>query len=207
MRRATSVWSFFASALAWFIAITLLWMPVSPWTSYPAALLARIALVYGAADWVRSVQVSPHSLQAETRIEVAIPGQTRRHGIAELVADVAPAHYAYGLPLYLALLAASRSRRFVRHAATGYLILLFPQAFSLAFDILKQIVAGAGGLLQLRVAQWQVEGVVLGYQCGALLVPTLAPVALWLWMQRGFFAAIVMDGWLRDAAARANTRP
>ena len=34
----------------------------------------------------------------------------------------------------------------------------------------------------------------LGY---VLLLPTLAPVVLWLWLERSFFAAVLLDGWIR----------
>ena len=53
----------------------------------------------------------------------------------------------------------------------------------------------------LGVAWWQMEGIALGYQSGSLLLPALAPVALWLWLDREFFAAVIIDGWLRKAAA------
>jgi len=207
MRHSRSVWGFFVSALAWFIGITLLWMQVSTWTSYPAALLARVALTHGAPDWIRSVSVTPQRLEAETRIEVYVPGQPRSKGRAELVPDVEPAHYAYGLPLFLALLAAARSRRFAAKAITGYLILLAPQAVSLVFDILRQIITAGGNPVDLRIAQWQMEGIVFGYQCGTLVLPTLVPVALWLWFERGFIAAIMVDGWLRKSAAMPDPEP
>jgi hypothetical protein len=37
----------------------------------------------------------------------------------------------------------------------------------------------------------------MGYQMGSLLLPTLAPVALWLWFERSFFASVILDGWMR----------
>ena len=39
----------------------------------------------------------------------------------------------------------------------------------------------------------------MGYQVGSLLLPTLAPVLLWLWLERSFFAAVVLDGLMRRA--------
>ena len=103
--------------------------------------------------------------------------------------------------MFLALLLASRSQHFFRRSLTGYVILLIPQTFSMVFDILKQIIVVAGSPGSLGIAQWQMESIALGYQFGALLLPTLAPVALWLWLDRAFFAAVIVDGWLRKAAA------
>jgi len=117
------------------------------------------------------------------------------------VAEVDPPRYAYGLPLFLALLLASRSRHLVRRVLAGYVLLLIPQAFSLIFAILKQIIVAAGSPAMLGIAQWQMEGIALGYQFGSLLLPILAPVVLWLWFERSFFAAVIVDGWLRRIGA------
>ncbi len=88
----------------------------------------------------------------------------------------------------------------LRRALAGYVILLIPQAFSMTLDILKQIVAAGGSAELLRISQWQMEAIALCYQFGSLLLPVLAPVALWLWFDRAFFAAVIVDGWLRKAA-------
>ena len=135
------------------------------------------------------------SIEVETRIQVALPDSGKKErGSAELVAEADPAHYAYGLPLFLALLLASRSRHFFRRALAGYLILLIPQAFSLVFEILRQIMVAGGRAGALGIDQWQMEGIAMGYQVGSLLLPTLAPVAVWLWLERDFFAAVILNG-------------
>lgn len=193
-----SLWVFFASAIGWFLLVTLLWMQVSNWTSYPVASLAHVVFDNSARHWVRSVHKTPGNMEVETRIQVVLPdNQQAGRGRAELVAEADPARYAYGLPLFLALLLASRSQHFFRRAAAGYFILLLPQTFSLVFEILRQIVTAGGRAGAMGVDQWQVEGIAMGYQVGSLLLPTLAPVALWLWFDRAFFAAVILDGWLR----------
>lgn len=194
---STHLWLFFARAIGWFLLTTLLWMQISSWTSYPTASLAHIVLDTSAGYWVRSVQKAPGRIEVETRVEVKLPDNTKERGTAELVAQADPAHYAYGLPLFLALLLASRSRHFFRRAFAGYLILLIPQTFSLVFDILRQIMVSARNPAALGIDQWQMEAIAMGYQVGSLLLPTLAPVAVWLWFDRAFFAAVILDGWLQ----------
>ena len=120
--------------------------------------------------------------------------QGNRQAVAELIAEVETARYAYGLPLFLALLFSARGRQIVRRALLGYAILLVPQAFSLVFSILKQVIVAGGSPAALGVAAWQMEGIALGYQFGSLLLPTLAPVLLWLWFDRAFFSSIVVEG-------------
>ncbi len=196
MARPATVWGFFFAALAWFLALTLLWMQVSAWTSYPAGGLAHIVLGNGAAQWVRAVHKEPGRIEVDTRVVVPAAAQGNRQAVAELIAEVETARYAYGLPLFLALLFAARGRQIVRRALLGYAILLVPQAFSLVFSILKQVIVAGGSPAALGVAAWQMEGIALGYQFGSLLLPTLAPVLLWLWFDRAFFSSIVVEGWL-----------
>ena len=36
--------------------------------------------------------------------------------------------------------------------------------------------------------------VMYGYQAGSLVVPTLAPILVWLWQERQFVAMVVLPG-------------
>lgn len=194
MKRFASLGIFFAGAIAWFLALTLLWLQVSAWTSYPVAGIAHVVLEYGAKDWVRKVHKAPGKLEAETRVVISVSGQGQEGRRAELVVEVDPSHYAYGLALFLALLFASRSKRLISKALAGYFILLLPQTFSLVSEILRQIMVASGDPAALGIAAWQMEAIALGYQFGSLLLPTLAPAALWLWFEREYFAAVIVGG-------------
>ena len=200
-RPVPSLRRFFLMGLVWLVVLTAGWIAVSPWTSYPSALLARIGLEAGAPYWIRSVQLSPTRMDVETRLEVVTQGPAGKMR-GEIDVSAKPGHYAYGLPVFLALLLAARSRALVRRALVGYLVLLPFQAFSLVFDLLKQMaMAAAGTPGALGVSQWQLEGIAYGYQFGVLVLPTLAPVVVWLLLDREFFQAIAAP-W-RPAAARA----
>lgn len=205
--RPGTLGGFFGLAVAWLVVLTALWVPVSKWTSYPAALLGGMVLDAGSTDWVRAVHAAPGRLEAETGIRVPVESQGRR-GMGEIVAETDPALHAYGLPLFIALLLASRSKRLGRRALAGYVVLLVPQAFSLTLDLLRQMaVAVPGGAAQLGVAPWRLEAIALGYQLGTLLLPTLAPVVLWLWFDRAFFASVLIQGWMERQARRNATSP
>ncbi|MFE8644485.1 exosortase H-associated membrane protein [Sphingomonas sp. NCPPB 2930] len=201
-RPAPSLRRFFLLGLAWLVVLTAGWLAVSPWTSYPSAVLARIGLEAGAPYWIRKVQLHPARIDVETRLEVVTQGPAGKMR-GEIDVSAKPAHYAYGLPVFLALLLAARSRSLVRRALLGYLVLLPFQAFSLAFDLLKQMaMAAAGTPGALGVSQWQLEGIAYGYQFGVLVLPTLAPVVVWLVLDREFFQSVAAP-WRPAAAARA----
>jgi len=196
---------FFTTALVLFLALTLLWMPVSKWTSYPTAWLTHLTLDQGARYWVRSVHTEPGHIEVETRIAVRMAGNSPKQGVAELVAEGDPAHYTYGLPLFLALLLASRARQLLKKVLVGYVILLLPQTFSLVMEVLRQIMKAGGRAGALAVDQWQLEAIAMGYQVGSLLLPTLAPVVLWLWLERSYFQTVMVAGWARRTQALPNS--
>lgn len=196
-RRPSVLLVFVASALAWMIALTLVWSKLSPWTSYPVATLSRVALQQGAPMWVRKVDQRVGVMEVEAAIAMPVPDAGGRR--ADIVVEVDPGRYAYGLPIFLALLLAARTRGRGWRAAAGYLLLLPAQAFSVTMFVLIQMVLYAQTDARiLNVAQWQLEAIVYGYQIGSLVVPTLVPIMLWLWLDRRFFREVVVSGWRRD---------
>ena len=205
MRRPSALTIFVLSAFGWIVALTLLWSQVSAWTSYPVAVLSHIALEQGAPMWVRQVRLKPGSMEVDTAVAVPVPQAGGR--LAEITVEADPARYAYGLPIFLALLLAARSKGRAVRAVAGYVLLLPAQAFSLTFYTLMQIILAAQlNVRFLRIAQWQLEAIVYGYQIGSLVLPTLAPIVLWLWMSRQFVVDVVMRGW-REPGALALRQP
>ena len=199
MRRPSALTIFVLSAFGWIVALTLLWSQVSAWTSYPVGVLSHIALEQGAPMWVHQVRLKPGHMAVDTNVAVPVAEAGGRR--AEITIDADPARYAYGLPIFLALLLAARGKGRVVRAIGGYVLLLPAQAFSLTFYVLMQVVLTTQLDVRLmRIAQWQMELIVYGYQVGSLVVPTLAPILLWLWMDKKFVAEVVMRGWRGPAA-------
>ena len=202
MRRPSPLTVFVLSAFGWIIVLTGLWSQVSAWTSYPVGVLSHIALEQGAPMWVREVRLKPDNMEVDTTVAVPVPGASGRW--AEITVEVSPARYAYGLPIFLALLLAARGRGLVPKAVAGYLLLLPAQAFSLTMSLLMQVVLNAQtSVRHLRVSQWQMEAIVYGYQMGSLIVPTLVPILLWLWLDRKFVSDVLVKGWRASLAPSA----
>ncbi|PUA98666.1 hypothetical protein C8C99_3542 [Acidovorax sp. 107] len=194
MRRLSPLTLFVLSAFGWILALTAAWSVVSAWTSYPVGVLSHMALEQGAPMWVRQVRLSPGAMEVDTAISVPVAQAGGRRG--EVSIEVRPAHYAYGLPIFLALVLAARGKGRLTRAVGGYVLLLPFQAFSLTMSALMQMVLAAQTDIRLlRVAQWQMEAIIYGYQWGSLVVPTLAPILLWLWMDRQFVSDVLVRGW------------
>lgn len=198
---------FMAAAVAWLVALTVVWSQVSAWTSYPVAWLTHVALEQGAPMWVRKVHVRPGVIEAETTIEIAVPQAGGRK--AEFSVEASPARYAYGLPILLALLLAAgwRRRGLWRRALAGYVLLWPTQALSTVMFLLMQMISTAQfNLRTLRADMWQLEAIIYGYQAGALVLPTLVPVMLWLWLDRAYVAEVLVPGFRRFAGQPAAPR-
>lgn len=148
--------------------------------------------------WVRTVHTRPGSIKVDTTVEVAVPQAGGRK--AEITLDADPGRYAYGLPIFLALLLAARTvgksdGRWPR-ALTGYVLLLPAQVFSLVMYLLMQMILSVQlNTRALRVDPWQLEAIVYGYQLGVLVLPTLAPIAIWLWLDQQFVQSYIVRGW------------
>lgn len=194
MRRLSPLTIFVLSAFGWIFALTALWSTVSAWTSYPVGVLSHIALEQTAPMWVRQVHLSPGNMEVDTAISVPVVAAGGRRG--EITIDVSPARYAYGLPIFIALVLAARGRGRLGRVAAGYALLLPFQAFSLTMSALMQMVLAAQADIRLlRISQWQMEAIVYGYQLGALVLPTLVPILMWLWLDRKFVNDVLVRGW------------
>jgi hypothetical protein len=204
MRRLSPLTIFMLSAFGWIVALTALWSQVSAWTSYPVGGLSHVALEQSALMWVRQVHLSPGNMEVDTAISVPVPDAGGRRG--EITIDVSTARYAYGLPIFIALVLAARGRGRLGRVAAGYALLLPFQAFSLTMSALMQMVLAAQADIRLlRVSQWQMEAIVYGYQLGSLVLPTLVPILLWLWMDRKFVNDVLVRSWRASLPSAASS--
>ena len=115
-----------------------------------------------------------------------VPGQT-----AIVVPEVNSLIYTYGIAFFLALMLAGRARWW--KIIVGALVLLFFQAWGIAFDFLMQIGVKLGpeAAAQAGLAGWRVEAIALCYQLGVLIFPTLIPVMLWGVFCRPFIDSVI----------------
>lgn len=191
---------FALSAIGWIVALTLLWSQAARWVAWPVGVLSQIVLEEGASGWVRKTQRGAGLLEVETRVEVLVPQSGGRR--ADLLVEGEWGRYSYSLPIFLGLLLAARGPRRMVRAVAGYLVLLPAQVFSLcAFLLMQIVIAAQGDRTALKVAAWQLDAITYAFQLGSLIVPTLVPILVWLWLDRRFVTTVVLPGW---AAARGT---
>lgn len=190
--KVNPVASFGLRAMGWFLVWVVLWWWASSWICMPVGWIGGGVLDLLLPTWIDSTHVAPGIWEVNTRIAIYDP-QVQRLG--DVVVQAELARYAYGLPIALALLSASgtlRTRRGWVFGFWAYLGLLPTQALSLAAYVAMQIAMAAQMRLNtLGLAAWQLEVLAFAYQAGTLVLPTLVPVMVWLYLDWLFFADLM----------------
>ena len=183
---------FFLAGAFWLVALTLAWSFVADWTMRPAAWTSTAVLKTAFPWWVKGGEYVDHNLELETRLQVPAPNAPAG-AVAVLIATSKAAHYGYGLPMLLALLLASGRRRPTGRILLGVLALIPVQAFSICFDLLRQVVilGGPAVAAQTGFTATTANIVAICYQLGVLLLPALAPIVIWLVVERDFLTVLL----------------
>ncbi len=176
-----------------------LWYWLAEWFNGPAALLSGWLMRQLFPIWVEAAEWSHRTLGMLTTLKIDAAAAGRGVGLAAMVVEASPLTYGYGLPLYAALFLASGANKRWGKLLLGALILVPFQAWSICFDLLKQvaITAGPGVAAQIGFHPWQREAIALGYQLGALVLPSVAPIGVWLALNRQFIPMLMLEGVLQ----------
>ncbi len=88
------------------------------------------------------------------------------------------------------------------------MILLPFQAFSISTSLLMQVVLATNlDLRLLKISQTQLDLLAYGYQLGSLVLPTLVPFLLWLWLDRQFVNEVLVEAWKKNIQPKLVPRP
>ncbi|MBN9430342.1 MAG: hypothetical protein J0H09_27945 [Burkholderiales bacterium] len=195
--RLSLLGGFLLRAIGWLLVCTPIWYAVSRFAAMPVTWLCMLASDTVMPGWTRGVEQEGTTLTLLTSLRVmGLPG-TPPGSVAVLSPAADFLIYGYGLPLLCALLLAARARYPFRKMLIGAVALLPFQAWGMCFTWLKEIAltygpqAGFSPLSQALVA-WS-------YQFGVLVLPTLAPVALWIALDRRFLSTMVIEAALENA--------
>ncbi|RLA24539.1 MAG: hypothetical protein DRQ62_04860 [Gammaproteobacteria bacterium] len=187
------------NSLLFFILKVFLFLPVCYWGWYALAELSTAIAVYWAEPLLQSLfpalisSIEQMGYRVEVIAEVTVPAQDVRKGmVAELPIPVNPLIYSYGLPLALALILASPFNfvKTTRCMLISILVFLLIQIWGICFESLKVLFLQTPPelLANIRLLPWQLDIIALGYQLGALILPAVTPVIIWVWFYRDFIA-------------------
>lgn len=201
--RPSLVGLFLLKAIAWFIALLLVWYQLGSSVTLPASWLAKGAVATLFPNWAEGVEQMGTTLTLLTSLEVSGMAGVPEGQIAVLSPEVEYLKYSYGLPLLIALLFASGAQRLFTKTLLGALALLPFQVWGVCFDWLKQAGIDTGVASFSPLAR---ELIALGYQFGYLVLPALVPVMLWVAMDKRFMASFILEATLEGETAKKETK-
>lgn len=194
--------------MAWVLLLMVpcfgLWYAGGALPASPAFYLGKLALEWGLPEVVHSVSldgtrmlVMTHFGEVGGRIvpaseagyQMAFPLDTRLH--------------SYSIPFFAALLFASRVSQPLERFSRGLLVLWLLMTLGILWACLKNLMLGLGEtLFETSALPLPPPPVIaLLYQLGTLIIPTLAPVLMWLWLARD--SALLQRIWARYGAPAA----
>jgi len=175
---------FIIKVFAWLPAAFFVWYFAAPVLMWPAALVTRLVARAGFADLVQAVTQSGAIVTFATTLR---PGEASAQS-GQVTVDINMLLYAFGLPLYAALVLAAREPRWPFRLLAGYVALVPFIAWGVFAAFLKDVAITATPLVasQTGFEPWQREVIAFAYQFGTLILPTVVPAVTWVLTHRAF---------------------
>jgi len=194
----TPLGRFVLKVLAWLPAMFAVWYFGAPLLLWPVRMLLELAVHAGFSDLVSTLEQNAAVFTFATTLK---PG-TSVNATGRISVDIDGLLYAFGLPLYAALVVAAREPGWPRKLAIGYVVLLPFVAWGVLADFLKDVAITSGPLVasQTGFVAWQREAIAFAYQFGSLILPTVVPAVTWVLTHRAFLER------LREPAAQPTLR-
>lgn len=195
------VGGFFLRALLFLVPSLAVWYWLRHWVVWLPAQISGYLLESVFPFWVRGYELNGTVLSLLSSIQVRQAGR-----VADLVFEADVLAYCYGLPLLAAFFLASRATRLGWKLLIGAVILVPLQVWGACFHLLMQVTAHGGDIALWRTgfSTFHVNAFGLGYQIGYLLLPTLGPVLIWLWLERRFMITVMLEATLSDEAGKTG---
>jgi len=172
-----------ARVFAWLPVTFAIWYFAAPVLLWPPAFLTQVVARMGLPDIVRGVEQTRAELMFATSLKA---GSAAAQG-GEIAVGVDLLLYSFGLPLYAALVLAAKEPGWPRRLLVGYAVLMPFVTWGALADFLQSvaITMGPQTASQSGFVAWQREAIAFSYQLGALILPTVVPVVVWVATHRG----------------------
>ena len=185
-----------------FIIKVFLWLPICYWGWFSLAEFTTLLVVnlteplmlFLFPQLIASIEQLGYLVEVVVNVRVSVQ-HVPQGMVAELPIPVNPLIYSYGLPLTLALILASpfNFSKTLCNIFISVLLFLVIQIWGVSFEALKVLFLQTSSELigSISLLPWQLDIIALGYQLGALILPAVTPVVLWLVFYRDFIAGFV----------------
>lgn len=103
-----------------------------------------------------------------------------------------PLVYCYSLPLLMALILATPGNDKWLNLIWGALMIFPTEVFSMVFSVLKVLTFDVGAAFQAQqaITPLGADVIAMAYQMGALVLPMVAPLLIWIVLHRAFLVEL-----------------
>ena len=184
--------SFALRAIAWVMLLLIAWYWLAASITPSLSVMTGYLMHAFFPDWVNGAGWNHTAAILFTDLPLRSVGEISAQRF-EAVAGIL--QLGLGLPLYIALLFASRAQHVLWKILAGALILLPFLMWSINFTWLRQVLTlrGAYSVMELGFSPWQVSLIALADQLAKLIFPVLVPVLIWLTFERRFAEDIFLQ--------------
>ncbi|MBN8481013.1 MAG: hypothetical protein J0L88_05405 [Xanthomonadales bacterium] len=193
--KASPIRLFGLKALLWLPLAFFLWFVFAEVLVWPVVRLAGVAMTTMWPSLFTDIAQAGQTMDVGTRVLVNQAGAGPAGGIGELVLTQNPMIYGYALPLFsgLAMATPITTRRRLAQFALAFALIWLAQSFGVVAESLKLLAfdSGEAGAAAIARAGIGADAIALAYQFGYLILPAVAPVALWLGLNRDFVQSLV----------------
>ena len=185
---------FMLGVLIYFPITFLLWYLTAAWHLAPITMLSQAILHLVTPDALMWLKLDGHNLIVAANFSQAANGSIVTPALNgdALGFQINPLVYSYGLPLLVSLLLATPTQHKLSKIAMGLALILPTELFSMVFSVLKTLTFNVGStfIAQQSLSQTGVDAIALGYQVGMLLLPMIAPLVIWVGLNREFMTQL-----------------
>lgn len=202
--RSSPVMVFFLKVLVWLPVTFTLWYFTAEAGTWPVTRLVDGFVSYLLPHAIQAVTQVGYQIQVSVYLTVpALTAQVPNGGLGEMVLEgkflINALKYGYCVPFYTALILATPGHwwRRAKIWLLGMLILLLVQAWGVGFEVLKILLFDQGpeAPRMLGFGFLSLNGVGLAYQFGFLILPSVAPIVIWMAFHAEYLKALA-PGWV-----------
>jgi hypothetical protein len=173
---------FFIRILLWIPICFAVWYFVSILLTIPLAIIVHKIMTWSLPHLIEAVRQNGNHLIVFTSLNTDIIND-KEAIIGDVIFKLNPLIYGYSFPFYSALLLATpinESKKF-KYWLIAISILLLIQSFGVSANIFKDIAfLNAAAKAKLGLPEWGHDVIVLAYQFGYLILPSVTPIVIWI---------------------------
>lgn len=188
--RLSSVGRFLLVAIVSLLCLMPVWYYLAPQLAKPVFFMAGETATM-TFQWAQSYDTKESVGVLNTALKV-VSVQNGQYRSGKLAPMVDYRLWGYGIVIFWALVIASMPKGWGTKLLIGSVAMLPIQAINVSLQWCNDVFNRAGPevLAQTRAPQWIADGVAFFYHFNLFIFTALAPVMLWLWLDRAFLAKL-----------------